>query len=109
MLLTPAQHRDIARRAQWYFDCYFGALQADNVVFTGDGIDDLDKLISRLTDDAANNHVQGKRFTCDVGVIYSDYRPFDIEDVGAIRAQYVAFYGSVNKPNTYQVPWRTTP
>lgn len=100
MLLTPANHRDIARRAIWYFDCYFGP-PADSVVFTGDGVDDLDRLIERLNANAADNKLWGQRFQCDVGTQYSDWRNFDIEDVVAIRAQYISFYGDVNKPNVY--------
>ena len=101
MLLTSAQHRDIARRAIWYFDCYFGALSQDSVVFTGDGVEDLDRLISRLNANAQDNQMLNQKFYCDVGTQYSDPRPFDIEDVYAIREQYVAFYGNVNKPNAY--------
>jgi len=101
MLLTPAQHRDIARRAQWYFDCYFGALSQDSVVFTGDGVEDLDRLISRLNANAADNRLLNQKFVCDVGTQYSTYRPFDIEDVMAIREQFIAFYGNVNRPDVY--------
>ena len=91
MLLTSDQQRDMARRAIWYFDCYFGALSEDSVVFTGDGVEDLDSLISRITDNTANNRIRNQRFLCDVGTQYSDWRPFDIDDLNAIRAQYVAF------------------
>jgi len=101
MLLTSAQHRDIARRAIWYFDCYFGALSQDSVVFTGDGVEDLDRLISRLNANAQDNRMLNQKFYCDVGTQYSDPRPFDIEDVYAIREQYIAFYGDVNRPNVY--------
>ena len=100
MLLTPEQHRAIAQRAQWYFDCYFGP-PGDSVVFTGDGVDDLDRLISRLNANAQDNRQLSQRFQCDVGTQYSAYRNFDIEDVVAIREQYIAFYGDVNKPNVY--------
>jgi hypothetical protein len=100
MRLTPDQHRDIARRAIWYFDCFFGP-PSDSIVFTGDGADDLDSLISRLTDNAANNHVYGQKFLCDVGTQYSDWRPFDIEDVQRIRDAYVEFFGTVNKPDVF--------
>lgn len=101
MLLTPIQHRDIARRAIWYFDCWFGALSADSVVFTGDGVDDLDRLISRLTANGTNNLQPHQKFMADIGTQYSDYRPFDIEDLTAIRAQYVSVYGNVNRPDVY--------
>ena len=100
MLLTSDQQRDIARRAIWYFDCYFGP-PGDSVVFTGDGVEDLDRLISRLNENAADNRVRNQRFLCDVGTQYSDWRPFDIEDVVAIRQQYIAYYGNVNRPNVY--------
>ena len=100
MLLTSAQQRDIARRAQWYFDCYFGP-PGDSVVFTGDGIEDLDNLTARLNENAATNFNASQRFLCDVGTQYSDWRPFDIEDIYAIRAQYLACYGNVNRPDVY--------
>lgn len=101
MLLTSAEQRDIARRAIWYFDCYFGFLSEDSVVFTGDGVEDLDRLISRLNVNAANNRVLHQRFMCDVGTQYSSYKPFDIEDVMAIREYYIAYYGNVDRPNVY--------
>jgi hypothetical protein len=100
MLLTSVQHRDIARRACWYFDCYFGP-PSDSVVFTGDGLEDLNSLIERLNNNAAHNRSLHQRFQCDVGTQYSDWRPFDIEDVTAIRTQFIAFYGSVDRPDEY--------
>ena len=101
MLLTPAEQQAIARRAIWYFDCYFGFLSEDSVVFTGDGVEDLDRLISRLNMNAATNRTLHQRFMCDVGTQYSSYKPFDIEDVVAIREYYIAYYGDVNRPNVY--------
>ena len=101
MLLTTAQHQAIARRDIWRFDCYFGALSQDSVIFTGDGVDDLDRLIDRLIVNAANNRMPHQKFTCDVGTQYSDFQPFDIEDVIAIRAQYAIWYGETDKPNIY--------
>ncbi len=100
MLLTPAQQQILAQRAQWYFDIYFGP-PGDWVTFTGDGVDDLDSLISRLNTNAQYNFNMSQRFMCDVGGQYSDWRPFDIEDVYAIRAYYIEFYGDVNKPDVY--------
>ena len=75
----------------------------DNVVFTGDGVDDLLSLIARLQENAATNFVTNQRFLCDVGTQYSDWRPFDIEDLQAILAQYIIFWGNVDKPNAYAV------
>ncbi len=101
MLLTQDQHRDIARRAIWYFDCHFGELSQDSVVLTGDGVEDLDRIISRLTDNAANNPTRKQSYMCDVGTQYSDWKRFDIEDVVAIREQYVLAYGETNRPDVY--------
>lgn len=64
-------------------------------------MEDLNRLISRLNENAATNFVHGQRFFCDVGTQYSDPRPFDIEDVYAIKTQYVLFYGNVNRPDVY--------
>ena len=100
MLLTAAQHRDIARRAQWYFDVYFGP-PGDSVVFTGDGLDDLNQLIDRLNGNTVNNHMLDQKFRCDVGTQYSDWRPFDVQDVVAIRSLFISFHGSVDKPDAY--------
>ena len=71
------------------------------MVFTGDGVEDLDRLISRLNNNANSNRTLNQRFMCDVGTQYSSYKPFDVEDVVAIREQYIAFYGDVNRPNVY--------
>ena len=71
------------------------------MVFTGDGVEDLDRLISRLNANAQDNRLWGQRFMCDVGTQYSDWRPFDIEDVYAIRLAYIAYYGNVDRPNVY--------
>lgn len=101
MLLTSDQHRDIARRDQWYFDVYFGLLTGDNVVFTGDGVDDLDSFISRLETNGSYNFNRDQKFLCDVGNLYSDFRPFDLDDVRAIRTQYVLWFGDTAKPNVY--------
>jgi len=100
MLLTPEQQRLLARRAQWYFDCYFGP-PGDYVTFTGDGVDDLDSLIARLNTNAQYNFNRNQRFLCDVGGQYSDWRNFDIEDVYAIRYYFIQYYGDVSRPNVY--------
>ena len=71
------------------------------MVFTGDGVEDLDRLISRLTDNAAQNFIPRQKFMCDCGTQYSDWRPFDLSDVIAIRAAFVEFYGPVNRPDVY--------
>ena len=101
MKLTPQQQSSLARRACWYFDCYFG-VPGDSVVFTGEGVADLDSLIDRLTFNGTTNFARNQRFLCDVGSQYSEWRPFDVNDVEAIKSYYIAFWGDVNRPNVYQ-------
>lgn len=99
MKLTVVEQQAMARKAQWYFDCYFGLNHDDSVVFTGDGVDDLDKLISRLEYAFTHNGTNvNSRFQCDVGTLYSVPKPFDVDDVKAVRTYYMEFYGTVNKP-----------
>lgn len=99
MLLTTIQQREVARKANWMLDCYLGRNTQDNVVFTGDGVDDLDRAISFLTSQTLQ---PGYRLLIDLGSQYSDYRPFDVEDLQAIRAWYVSFYGEVNRPVVWE-------
>lgn len=99
MLLTVAQQGIIARKAFWYFEC--DVKINDPVVFTGDGVDDLDKVYAFM-----GNYPRG-RFSVDMGNDRAVYRRVDREDVAGIRAQYVAYYGEVNKPTVLvdrQVP-----
>lgn len=99
MLLTPEHQKALARKAAWYFDVYFGMTTADSVVFPGDGVDDLDALISRI-ETARDQHNIGvnSRFLVDLGASYSDWRKFDLEDLYAIRGYYVEIYGNVKRP-----------
>lgn len=97
MLLTAEQHRAVARRADFFFDLYMGLGRGDSSIYTGDGVDDLDQIAAVI---AAGTNV-GAKFTVDVGSQYSDYRRFDTEDLSAIRSEYIAFYGTVNKPDAY--------
>lgn len=67
----------------------------DSRVVSGDGVDDLDRLLSTLS-----GYPNG-RFSIDVGVLDSSFRPCDIEDIQALRTAFVAVYGTVAKPNVY--------
>jgi hypothetical protein len=86
VLLTAAQQQAVARRADFFFDLYMGLGRGDSSIYTGDGVDDLDQVASVI---AAGTNI-GAKFTVDVGSQYSDYRRFDVEDLSAIRAQYIA-------------------
>lgn len=97
MLMTVPEQRLVAQGANWYFDVYMGQNTGDSVVFTGDGVDDLDRLIAVV----ANGTQRGFKMVCDVGRNYSSYRPCDIEDVQAIRTLFIGWYGTVSKPDAY--------
>jgi hypothetical protein len=98
--LTETEQRRVAQGANWYFDVYFGMNTGDSVVFTGDGVDDLDRLIEILSTGTFGSTA---RYMCDVTFgNYSNYRPFDLEDLRAIRNYFIGWYGTVAKPDAYE-------
>jgi hypothetical protein len=77
---------------------YLGQNTGDSVVFTGDGVDDLDRLLSIL----ANGTQRDGKVMCDVAAgNYSDYRRCDMDDIVAIRGYFIGWYGTVSKINVY--------
>ncbi len=98
MKLKQADIDSVAQRANFFFNITWAYHTFDeSVVYTGDGVDDLDRLIVQM---AAGTRPSAQ-FQVDVGMQYSIYKPFDLDDLVAIRASYIAFYGTVNKPNAY--------
>jgi hypothetical protein len=95
--LTFDQRQSIARKANFYFDVNFNYKFQDSVVFTGDGVPDLDKLITIM----AAGTQRYATFLADVGSQYSVYRPFDLEDLVSIRQMFIDIYGNVSRPNVY--------
>ena len=89
--LEPSVVQQIAQRACWYVDCDFRD-RSDTVVFTGDGVDDLDQLL-RIIDAHPT-----MRMTMDVGQTHSVYRPVNRSDIVALREAYVAAWGESAKP-----------
>jgi hypothetical protein len=110
MLLTPEQHAYIAQRAQWYFDVQpplrNSTALADNCVFTGDGLDDLNRTIGFLSVNPTLRVIceVGANGTAPLGNAYPKYLPCDVTDVYAIKDAFIAFYGSVDKPDAYAIP-----
>lgn len=110
MNLSPEQHAYIAHRAQWYFDVATAPKNTtsllDNVVFTGDGLDDLNRTIGFLTVNPKARVIceVGSNGTVLLGNAYPKYLPCDIQDVYEIKNQFIAYYGSVDKPNAYVIP-----
>jgi hypothetical protein len=102
MKLTSEDQKSIARRASWFFDCDFGKDGSDSVVYTGDGVDDLDALISRMEFAYSHSGIGVKaKFLADTGSAYSSWKPFDIDDLKAIRGYYAQDYGPTDKPDAY--------
>ena len=99
MKLTDVEVDTLARRGQWYFDMYFGfpIERQDSVVMTGQGVNDLDRVIAVMSQGSTPT----SRFLCDVGFNYSVYRQFDTEDVQRIRTRFIALYGTVNRIDVY--------
>jgi hypothetical protein len=108
-LLAPGEQIYIAHRAQWYFDCAFSPRSSpnafgDNVTFTGQGLPDLERTIVVIT---ANPTV---RIICEVGAsgtvmlgnAFPKYLPCNVHDLEAIRDEYIAYYGSVDRPPVYR-------
>lgn len=94
MLLTQAEIDDQAKRACWYVqaDLRDVNVPGDPYIITGDGVDDLDRLISYMP------IYPRARFEINVGNLFEAYKQCDIEDIRAIRTAYIAYYGNVNKP-----------
>jgi len=95
--LEQADVFNVAQKAQFRFDCFFGQGNGDWVSYVGDGVDDIDKLIEVINMGTQRD----AKFLCDVGAQYNAMRPFDLEDLYRIRAQFIVFYGTVAKPNAY--------
>ncbi len=94
MKLTQLEVQTVAEKAYWLFDLKFlqTELGGDWFTVTGDGVDDLDRLIDLLT------AFPNTRFSLDVGLHTSHFKDADLEDVHALRSAYVTFYGETNKP-----------
>jgi len=98
MKLQQADIDAVAQRANFFFNITWAYHTFDeSVVYTGDGVADLDRLIIQM----AAGTMPSSQFQVDVGSQYSIYKQFDLDDLLAIKASYIAKYGNVNKPNAY--------
>lgn len=109
MLMSEAEQRYVAMRAQWYWDVLPnmpGYDDGDSVVLTGDGLDDLNSAILFV------NRYPRCSIMCEAGqaanVTISNAIPLgnafpkwvraDVQDIYAVKDYYIEYYGSVNKP-----------
>ncbi len=111
MKLTSEDQAYVAQRACWYFDCQTAprTLTAlpDNVVFTGQGLSDLNRTIGFLNFNPTTRIIceVGSNGTVPVGVTFPNYKQCDIQDIYAIKDAYIAYYGSVDRPDVYVAPF----
>lgn len=97
VVLTSAQLNYLAKTASWKFDVAIkDARNAnDSVVYTGDGVDDLNGLISRLENMNGNTNY---KVSVDVGSLFSNYVLVTLDDIYALRQTYISVFGTVTKP-----------
>jgi hypothetical protein len=91
VVLTDAQLDFLARTISWKFDCDLRDT-GDSVVITGDGVDDLDRLLGLF------DRTPRIRVAADVGAQFSQYVYVGRDDILALKARYIAIYGTVDKP-----------
>lgn len=93
-MLTQQQINFLANKAQWYveIDNRRAVDGGDVWVVTGDGVDDLDRLLALMPS------LTVARFRIDTGMHYDAWVPCTIADIQALRVAYVGYFGEVNKP-----------
>jgi len=99
--LTQEQIDYLAQRAYWKFDVhenYRNGRGFDPVAIVGDGVDDLDQLISRLQFYGTAN----TKIMADVGSLFSVYIESSLDDVYALKAAYINTWGTVSKPDYWE-------
>jgi len=104
VVLTDQQLTYLAKTASWKFDVAIKDARNfnDSVVYTGDGVDDLNGLIDRLE---SMNGVTRFVVSVDVGSLFSNYVLVTLDDIYALRAKYISIFGTVTKPGyPYDVP-----
>jgi hypothetical protein len=92
--LTQQQINFLANKAQWYveIDNRRQVDGGDVWVNTGDGVDDLDRLLVLM------GSLPRATFRIDTGFQYDVWVPCTVEDIQAIRTAYIGYFGNVNKP-----------
>lgn len=100
VVLTDIQLERLARTAEWKFDVSFKNERGadDAVVYTGDGVDDLTKLIDRLESMTTSGGAARYKILCDTGDLFSNYVIVTVDDVHALRAKFIEIWGTVSKP-----------
>lgn len=94
MALTQDQINYQAAKASWYVDYKWNSVfvTGDSVVFTGDGVDDLDRLIAVMESNPRGTALM------DTGTLTSSWVPCTVADIQALKTAYIAYWGTVNEP-----------
>lgn len=94
MPLTQEQINTQAKKASWYveIDNRRAVDGGDVYVVTGDGVDDLNRLLSLMPT------LRVATFRIDTGVHNDAWVSCNIADIQAIKTAFIEFYGTVSKP-----------
>jgi hypothetical protein len=94
-LITDALVLNLAKTAQFLFDVNLHD-GSDSYFISGDGVDDLDKVITIMQ--------RGPPYATlllDVSPIDTSFLAATLQDVQRLRIAYIATWGTVNKPDYY--------
>lgn len=92
MRLSQKEIETVVDKGSWMFDFFEIDGKSDYAIYSGDGVDDLDRLIHMVTNVPGNY-----RLLLDLGLFNSVWKSVDLEDLISMRNYVVASYGSVNK------------
>ncbi len=73
----------------------YSTAYGDEVIFAGDGVDDLDRVMGQMT------FYPYGIFKVDTGVFDGVYTPVSKTDLLALKDAFIAAYGTVDKPPLY--------
>jgi hypothetical protein len=92
--LTQEQINFQAQKGSWYveIDNRRAVDGGDVYVVTGDGVDDLNRLLSLMPT------LRVATFRIDTGIQYDNWQSCTVADIQAIRSAFIGYYGTVSKP-----------
>jgi hypothetical protein len=92
--LTQEQINFQAQKASWYVevDNRRAVDGGDVYVITGDGVDDLNRLLDLMPT------LRVATYRIDTGTQYDAWVPCNVADIQAIKTAFIQFYGTVSKP-----------
>jgi len=112
MSLTAAQIEYIVYRGSWRIDADLRqtrndskSVYGDPVTLAGQGYEDMNKVVHRMTDGVAYGGASTAIYRMDFGIEGAVWVPVDVHDMWALKGTWIATWGSVNKiPNAERIP-----